>query len=722
MIQRISILFFLWSFVVFSQENNNQERIPQIENRLNNLVSQTPGLVKKVDFNVSNIELPSFIRAVGKESKVNISVDPQLSSVVLSHSFSNAKVKDILVYLCKEYHLDIAITGNIISLKQYTQKPPAPKQYVPRNIEVSYDSGNNLLSFDLQNDSLSVAFKKITDVTGKNLVFSPGLGNKTISGYIKNKPFESAMDKLAFSNNLLVTKTKDNYYLFESNFASNGMSSDNGQGVSQGNRPQRPARYRNSNFFFKVIDLERQLVDVDFENTSIASVIQDIGFELNTNVFTNTPLNDIGTASVKASNITYDVLLTTILEDTQYTYKKQNGMYYFGKREQASLRNTEIIPLMHRSIEVMNQPMQSSRGGFNSNYNSGNIYNSSTNSNTNYDTNSSFNNQNQQGYSQNNSSYTSPQRLNTQSNRSFGSSYQSKSEALVNILPSEVVEGLEVKTDVEHNTFIVTGDAQKIEKFKSFIRKIDKPVPVILIEVMILEVSRNAAISAGTEFHIGDKPVATRGQVYPKTELTLGASAINKLIGGINNFGSVNIGKVVPNFYAKIQAMESNGSVKVRSTPKLSTLNGHQAMLSNGERSYYTVTRKDIIGSQNPLTSEVKNYVPIDADLSIAIRPLVSGDEQITLSINVVQSSFNGKRIDEDAPPGMNSREFTSTIRVRDQDVIVLGGLEENAKSNSGSGVPFLAKIPIIKWLFSKRTRTASKSKLSVLIKPTIIR
>ncbi|MBL4568344.1 MAG: type II and III secretion system protein, partial [Flavobacteriaceae bacterium] len=151
-------------------------------------------------------------------------------------------------------------------------------------------------------------------------------------------------------------------------------------------------------------------------------------------------------------------------------------------------------------------------------------------------------------------------------------------------------------------------------------------------------------------------------------------------------------------------------------------LNGHQATLSNGERSYYAVTERNIYGSQNPQTSEIKNYVPIDADLSISIRPIVSGDGQITLSINVVQSSFNGKRIDPDAPPGVNTREFTSTIRVKDQDVIILGGLEENLKNDSGSGVPFLARVPIIKWLFSKKSRTDSKMKLTVLIKPIILK
>ena len=192
------------------------------------------------------------------------------------------------------------------------------------------------------------------------------------------------------------------------------------------------------------------------------------------------------------------------------------------------------------------------------------------------------------------------------------------------------------------------------------------------------------------------------------------------MLNGFDGFGHVNLGKVVPNFFATIKAMESNGNIKIRSTPKLSTLNGHRATFSNGQTSYYAVTQRNIYGTDNPQTSEITNYEPIDAELGLTIKPLVSGDGQVTLDIFVVQSSF-GTRIAEDAPPDLSSREFSSIIRVQDQDIVVLGGLEEQVKNDSGSGVPFLARIPVIKWLFSKRRREDSKSKLTVLIKPTVI-
>ncbi|WP_417800647.1 type II secretion system protein GspD [Tenacibaculum sp.] len=715
MIKRISfIVLFVISGVVFSQSNNESIRISTLRDQLNELTTKVPGLLKPVDFNISKSQLPTFIRAVGKDSEVNISVDPQLSNINLTHSFSNAKVIDVLLYLCKEYNLTIELTGNIISLNKLPQQKEEVKKYVPRNIPVTYDKSKDLFSIDLQNDTLSIAFKKITDVTGKNLVFSPGLGYKKISGYIKEKSFESAVDKLAFSNNLTVTKTKDNYYLFEG-FVDNTVSK-NVRDTRKTQVNPRPARYRNTNFYFKILDSISKKLEVDFENIAIESVIKDIGYELNVNSFTNIPLTNIGTASVKASEISYDNLLEKVLEDTEYTFKIENNIYFFGKREQNSLRNSVVIPLMHRSIEVMNQPMQSRRSSANFGSNSSFSQNSLYNNNSSFNGGQNFNSQQSRGVGNN-----YQQRINNTGGQPF-SSHQSKSEALVNILPQELIKDLEVKTDIEHNAFVVTGDQQKIEKFKSFINRIDKPVPVILIEVMILEVNKTNTLNAGVEFGLAESEVKDGGKIFSSTDLTLGAASINKIIGGFNGFGALNVGKVTPNFYARIHAMESNGNVKVRSTPKLSTLNGHNATLSNGVTSYYAVTRRDVIGSQNPQTTEIKNYYPIDANLSISIRPLVAGDEQITLSVNVLQSSFNGERIDAEAPPGMNSREFTSTVRVKDQDVVILGGLEENVKKNSGSGVPFLARIPVIKWLFSKRTRTASKSRLSVLIRPTIIK
>jgi type IV pilus assembly protein PilQ len=160
--------------------------------------------------------------------------------------------------------------------------------------------------------------------------------------------------------------------------------------------------------------------------------------------------------------------------------------------------------------------------------------------------------------------------------------------------------------------------------------------------------------------------------------------------------------------------------LKLRSTPQLSTLNGHEATMSIGQTEYYLEVRNDLIGTQNPTVSTSQTYKPITADLSLRILPIVSSEDMVTLEIEVNQSSFTS-RIAATAPPGSVERKFSSIVRAANKDMIILGGLEEKENSKSGSGVPFLSRIPVLKWFFGSRTSKMRKSKLTIFIRPTII-
>ena len=678
--------------IIFAQ----QDRILQLKTKLESIVVDSPGLDANVDVNVSNASLPGFLQAIAHANNVNLNVNPELEQFYITNNFSNATVEDVLLFVCKEYDLDIDFTGNIISIYKYKVEV---KPVIHREIPIQYDIKNELLTIDLQKDTLHIAFKQIMDKTGKNLVFAPSIGNTPISGYIKNMPFDGALDKIAFSNNLTVSKTRDNYYLFEryDDYVVINNSKPDKKGT---NNVQKPQRKRKSNFYFHVLDTIKNTLNVDFENTPITNIVYDIGLDLKLNMFTSSPLDKAGIATVKAKNISFDLLLDKIFENTEFTYKIEDNIYYFGDKKQMTLRNAVIVPLMYRSIEVMNTASGGqSRLGRTQNY---------ANANTNY-LSSNFNTNN------------TPNTRNNRSNTNVSSETNSKAEALINIIPEDIAKDLEIKIDIELNSFIVSGPSQSVERFKDFIHYIDKPVPVILIEVMVIEINKNAIIETGIKAGIGEAPTQTQGDVFPAIDLNIGASTINSIIGGFSGFGSFNIGQVVPNFYLQLKAMESNGNIKIRSSPKLSTLNGHRANLSIGETTYYAVTERNIYGSQNPQTSEITNYLPVDAEFSLKIKPLVSGDGQITLDINVVQSTFNGVKVADEAPPGMNSREFNSIIRVKNQDLVILGGLEKQVKNDSGTGIPVLSRIPILKWFFSSRKREDSKNKLTILIKPTVI-
>lgn len=723
-------------------KNDEVKRLAAIKNQLTALSVNNPGLTEtfKTEIEGSQIKLSLLLLSIAEIHKLNINPSNAIDSYSISPNFPSVLVTDLLVFLCKEYQLTIDFTGNIMSVKKYIPPNITPEDY---GYNITYDPQRQLISLDLQENTLSEVFRTIMDRSGKNLFYTSGLDNNKLTAYIKDLPFQKAMEQLAYTNGLYVELNKDGYY----NFENDAQPIANGNG-NPNQSPQRPKRRVSTNFNYKIHNIETKELEIDMINTPIVDIINTIGEELNINIFTATPLDNAGTATFKTKSITFDDLLIKLFEAQQtaanvpnegnnqnpnngqrpqgqngsiqvnsgiFTFKKEGNTYFFGTEQQLSVRKVEIIPLQYRSVELLPDPtpMNSNTNnvGVTGNFNNYSLGRFGGNGNfNNNNTNGGFNNQNNN-------------RLNTQNQRQQGQVQQSQngqSQSLLDIVPEEIKADLEFQTDFELNRFYVTGTSTKIERFKAFVKDIDKPVPVVLIEVMIVEVSRNNTVETGVEWGIGSEPTTTQGNIFPNADITLGANTVNRIIGSFDDFGGFNLGKVVPNFFARIKAMESNGNFKILSTPKLATLNGHRASFSNGQTTYYGVTQRDIFGADNPQTSEITNFFPIQAELGLSIKPSVSNDGQVLLDINVIQSSFGG-RVAEDAPPDINSRTFTSIIRMQDQDIAILGGLEETSKVNSGSGVPFLARIPIIKYLFSKRVREARKSKLSVLIKPTVI-
>lgn len=701
------ILFIFISSISLAQEN---KRIDNISNQLEIIKLENPRFEEKLNVNISQATLSNFLIAIAKVHQINLSVSPELHNINIVNNFSDVSISDLLIFLTKEYKLNLDFTGDIISVSKYDAPPLFAEE---KEIIAAYNPSQGLLTLDLQNDPLDRTFRKITDISGKNLVYAPGMEKVKLNFYISNVPFASAMNKLALANKMEVKESRDGFFVFNPI----DQNIEDGQNTYTINISE--------NFNFRILDSVQRLISVDIENIAVENVIHTLSKSLNLDIFTATPLKNLGTISVTAEKINFDSFLDKIFESVNsqtknpeedlsqnqgqiqnsspnvtninYTYKKENDIYYFGLENQLSLKQVEIVPLMHRSIELLANPTNNSEKR---RRNQNTFIPGSTNY---YSNTPPIDNNTSNQYNRNNSNI------------------EKDTQNIRDIIPEGILNGIDVKIDKELNSFIVNGPATNIERFKDFIEYIDKPVPVILIEVMILEINKSALLETGVSFGLGEEKVETRGKVFPSTNIRIGAETVNRVIGGFDGFGSLNMGNVLPNFYMDIKAMESNGNLKILSTPKLSTLNGHKAFLSSGQTTYYAVTNQNFFGSQIPQTSEVTNYYPIDAELALEIMPFVSGNGEITLDISVQQSSFNGERIAEDAPPGMNSREFSSIIRMRNQDVAILGGIEQRTKDDSGTGVPLLARIPVIKWLFSERRREDSKKKLNILIKPTII-
>ncbi len=293
-------------------------------------------------------------------------------------------------------------------------------------------------------------------------------------------------------------------------------------------------------------------------------------------------------------------------------------------------------------------------------------------------------------------------------------------DSIIHIIPAQLKKEVEIKQYPDMNSLILTGAHDRVKNLAQFIQNLDKRIPVVLIEILIIDYTNTKALSTGISAGLGTQPTTTSGSIFPSVDISLGSSTVNNLINGLNGFGWVNLGQVKSNFYVTLKALEQDGIIDLKSTPQLATLNGHKAKMSIGDTEYYQEQQNNIFGAVTTQSQVITTYKPVEAELAVSIRPIVDASDEVTLEIKVEQSSFTA-RISQYAPPGKVSRKFESLIRVKDQDMILLGGLEENDRKDTRSGLPLLSRIPVLNWIFASREKSTTKAKLNIFIKPTII-
>jgi type IV pilus assembly protein PilQ len=288
-------------------------------------------------------------------------------------------------------------------------------------------------------------------------------------------------------------------------------------------------------------------------------------------------------------------------------------------------------------------------------------------------------------------------------------------------IPKDLMVDLDINEFLELNGLVISGPQRKVTELKTFLQAIDVVVPMVQIDVMIITSDRSHTIKSGIKAGVKDVPTTTSGTVFPTMDVNLGSQTINAILDGINGFGVVNLGNVTENFYLSLQLLESNGSIDVESTPKITTLSGHEAKVSIGQTTYYQEQQVDVQNSvvnSGVLTS--KTWKSIDANLTVKIKPFVSADGNVTMSVTVTNDDFDGSKVDPTAPPNATKQTFESVIRVQNGEVVLLGGLDKKQNKNSGDGVPFLSRIPVIRWFFSSREKDKRKYKMHIIIRPTI--
>ncbi len=292
-----------------------------------------------------------------------------------------------------------------------------------------------------------------------------------------------------------------------------------------------------------------------------------------------------------------------------------------------------------------------------------------------------------------------------------------------------------ITADKATNSLIIMAEKEDYQTLETIIRKLDIPRSMVYIECLIMEVNVEKDFLLGTEWVVGDS------FEYKNDEYGVGGGFsgadpgygnIGGLSGGLTGIASyppgvsvgvfgeaINLGGVTfPSLGAVIQAFSKDEDVNILSTPQILTTDNEEASISVGKNVPYQ-TRQ---GVSSTATSDVYfQYEYKDVAQTLKITPYISQDRYVRLAI-----SYEGTALDDLATtaadrPTTLKRTIDTTVIVKDQNTVVIGGLIDDSMTQTIYKVPCLGDIPLLGWLFRTDSRARDKTNLYVFLTPRVV-
>ncbi len=292
----------------------------------------------------------------------------------------------------------------------------------------------------------------------------------------------------------------------------------------------------------------------------------------------------------------------------------------------------------------------------------------------------------------------------------------------------------------------VTAPRPLIEKLDAYFKSLKRELyKQISIEAKIIEVQMDDHSAIGLDWNrILENLTASAGysagETYSKntttnwtsniinniagTTATSGLSSATIIADGITNSLSGAISLAAFSFDSFLNVVSEQGQTNILSNPKLSVLNGQPALMTVGRNTTYIdkveSTEGDGIATTSITTARALSGV------GLALTANILDDNQIILNLVPVTSELESieERIVGSSSVGLpiiSVREMSTTVKVKNGEMLVIGGLISSNASEDGSFIPGTRNIPFFKYLFGFEEKTKSKRELIILLRPQII-
>lgn len=303
----------------------------------------------------------------------------------------------------------------------------------------------------------------------------------------------------------------------------------------------------------------------------------------------------------------------------------------------------------------------------------------------------------------------------------------------------DVVNAIRAVLDVQRvqqllsqNALVVRGTPDQIALAQKLVEDLDKARPEVIVDIAVMQVSKdrsrtlgiNPPTSATVQLQSNINSTTTTGTTGSGNSATVttssGSNSIN--LNSLANLTAQNFQVTIP--AANLSFVMGASDTKLIQNPQIRALDGQKASLKIGDKvPVATGSFQPGIGGVgiNPLVNTQFQY--LDVGVNIDITPRVHANNEVTLKITMDVSAVTGQsNIGGISQPIIGQRKIEHEIRLKDGEANLLGGIMEDQQTKQLSGIPGLAQIPILKYLFGQTTQDHSENEILFAIVPHIIR
>jgi len=281
----------------------------------------------------------------------------------------------------------------------------------------------------------------------------------------------------------------------------------------------------------------------------------------------------------------------------------------------------------------------------------------------------------------------------------------------------------DIQVDTGGNRLIVVTSPRVIAEIQEIVAVMDVPAQQVMIEARIVEVSTDDAKELGVDWELLNRQtfIIVEGANVPSSEpgaVPDELPFIPATPGSPDLYKLGRMSRQAKDFVLALDLLIREGNARVLAQPKIATLNGREATMLIGSRIPFVISSTIFAGGGAAPAQRIEKE---EVGIKLSITPLINADGYITTTIKPEVSTVIGFRGENSDIPVIATREASTTVRLRDGNSVIIGGLLSEEKQQTVSKVPVLGSIPVIGYLFQHHSVSTQKKDLVIEVTPRIL-